>query len=158
MDKDIFDTEQDKIIAELEHDNAAMRGCIEDVITRVADYDGYREAKDLMKLIDGVVITLLSGYPERLIDFMGRDSCPLCHGKTGRADKNLWVRVCMYIKDPHWVKNWEGLTEEEKIKMRKQIKQSYSEYLKWWKSLTSEEKEKYPADEERMKEKFEFNL
>ena len=65
-------------IKELEKENASMRECIDSVLTRLVDYDGYNEAEDLKRLIDGTSETLSSGYPERLVDYKDREVCPLC--------------------------------------------------------------------------------
>ena len=59
-------------IKELEKENVALRGCIDSALMTLADYDGYREADDLMKLIDGVVETLKSKCPERILDYKNR--------------------------------------------------------------------------------------
>jgi len=62
----------------VEKENAALRGCIGDVLTTLSDYDGHREAKGLMGLIDEVVETLKSRYPDRIVDHENREVCPLC--------------------------------------------------------------------------------
>ncbi len=75
--KNFVEGKMDKI-KEIEKENVALRGCIDSALMTLADYDGYREAEDLMRLIDDVVGTLRSGYPDRMVDFEGKESCPLC--------------------------------------------------------------------------------
>lgn len=55
-----------------------MRECIESVLVRLVDHDGYKSAKNLKSLIDGAMKTLESGYPEKLVDYKEREVCPLC--------------------------------------------------------------------------------
>ena len=77
--KDIkMDEETKKRMEEIEQENAALRGCIGDVLVRALDYDGYNSVKGLKHLIDIMVEDLKSGYPERLVDYEQREVCPLC--------------------------------------------------------------------------------
>jgi len=62
----------------LEKENAALRGCIGDVLVRIADYDGYNTVKGLKHLIDIVKEDLKSGWPERVMNYEEREVCPLC--------------------------------------------------------------------------------
>jgi len=68
-------------IKELEKENASIRECIDSVLVRLSDYDGYNHSEDLKKLIDNAVSTLASGYPERIVDYKSREVCPLCFHK-----------------------------------------------------------------------------
>ena len=80
----------------IQQENAALRGCITTVVTRLADYDGYSKAEDLKKLIDGACETLASAYPERVVDNEKQELCPLClqsyrKGHASVAEDNTYV-------------------------------------------------------------------
>jgi len=71
----------------LEQENSSLRECIGSVLVRLADYDGYNNVKGLKYLIDGVVETLHSGYPERIVDYKEREVCPLCYKVLKNKDE-----------------------------------------------------------------------
>ena len=71
----------------IEQENVALRECINSVLITLADYDGYRSADGLMKLIDEVVETLKSGYPSGVVDYYNREVCPLCFQVKSAKEK-----------------------------------------------------------------------
>ncbi len=72
-------------IEKIEQENVSLRECISSVFVRLIDYDGYEgNAEGLKSLIDDVVSTLKTGYPERLVDYKDREVCPLCLNRKDR--------------------------------------------------------------------------
>jgi len=124
-------------IKEIEKENVALRGCVDSALMTLADYDGCREAEDLMELIDDVVGTLQSGYPDRMVDFKGRETCPLCFQRLKKVRDMSKIKAEMDFSE-----DWYELTEEERRKYAEEQNKEYDEYVKWYNNLSSEELEK----------------
>jgi len=107
-----------------------------------------------MGLIDEVVETLKTGYPDRLVNYQDRDVCPLCCQKTGKVNKELWQNKIEMTRDPKWQKIWDEMSDERKQKTREEEAEKYDEYLRYCESMTVEEKEKYQEELEEYKRRF----
>ena len=69
-------------IKTLKQENTSLRECVDSVLIRLSDYDGYKgHAKGLESLIDCAMKTLESNFPERVVNYKEEEVCPLCFYK-----------------------------------------------------------------------------